>query len=63
MFGFRVSDKAKQIRPSKRGELEKTSLNDMYLQDGTLNAQLLGRSFTWTDAGAVESLRKATNFV
>lgn len=58
-----VSDKAAQVRPSKRGELEITSLNDMYLQEGRLNAQLLGRGFTWMDAGTIESLRKATNFV
>ena len=58
-----VSDKADQVKPSKRGELEITTLNDMYLQEGRLNAQLLGRGFTWMDAGTVESLRKATNFV
>ena len=58
-----VSDKAAQVKPSKRGELEITSLNDMYLQESRLNAQLLGRGFTWMDAGTVESLRKATNFV
>ena len=58
-----VSGKAAQVKPSKRGELEITSLNDIYLQEGRLNAQLLGRGFTWMDAGTVESLRKATNFV
>ena len=58
-----VSAKAAQVTPSKRGELEITTLNDMYLQEHCLNAQLLGRGFTWMDAGTVASLRKATNFV
>lgn len=58
-----VSERAAQIRPSARGELEITTLNDMYLQAGLLHAQLLGRGFTWMDAGTVDSLRKATNFV
>ena len=58
-----VSDMAAQVQPSARGELEITTLNDMYLQKGLLNAQLLGRGFTWIDAGTFDSLRKATNFV
>lgn len=58
-----VSEKAEQIKPSARGELEITSLNDMYLQEGNLHAQLLGRGFTWLDAGTFYSLRRATNFV
>lgn len=58
-----VSEKAAAVRPSARGELEITPLNDMYLQEGRLTAQLLGRGFTWMDAGTVDSLRKATNFV
>ncbi|MBR4655305.1 MAG: glucose-1-phosphate thymidylyltransferase RfbA [Oscillospiraceae bacterium] len=58
-----VSAKAAEVKPSARGELEITTLNDMYLQEGRLNAQLLGRGFTWMDAGTVDSLRKATNFV
>lgn len=58
-----VSDMAAQVKPSARGELEITTLNDMYLQEGRLNAQLLGRGYTWMDAGTVESLRRATNFV
>ncbi|MBR2188707.1 MAG: glucose-1-phosphate thymidylyltransferase RfbA [Eubacterium sp.] len=58
-----VSKKAAEVKPSARGELEITTLNDMYLQEGRLNAQLLGRGFTWMDAGTIESLRKATNFV
>lgn len=58
-----VSEKAGQVKPSSRGELEITTLNDMYLQEGRLQAQLLGRGFTWLDAGTFYSLRKATNFV
>ena len=58
-----VSEKAEQVRPSARGELEITTLNDMYLQERRLQAQLLGRGFTWMDAGTFDSLRKATNFV
>ena len=58
-----VSEKAAQIKPSPRGELEITTLNDMYLQEKRLHAQLLGRGFTWMDAGTFSSLRKATNFV
>lgn len=58
-----VSAMAEEIRPSARGELEITTLNDMYLREGRLHAQLLGRGFTWLDAGTFYSLRKATNFV
>ena len=58
-----VSAKAAEVKPSARGELEITTLNDMYLKEGRLSAQLLGRGFTWMDAGTVDSLRKATNFV
>ena len=58
-----VSEKAAEVKPSARGELEITTLNDMYLQEGNLRAQLLGRGFTWMDAGTFYSLRKATNFV
>ena len=58
-----VSEKAAQVKPSARGELEITTLNDMYLQEGRLGGQLLGRGFTWMDAGTFDSLRKATNFV
>lgn len=58
-----ITAKAEQVKPSARGELEITTLNDMYLQEGRLEAQLLGRGFTWMDAGTFDSLRKATNFV
>lgn len=58
-----VSDMADHVTPSKRGELEITTLNDMYLQEGRLCAQLLGRGYTWMDAGTFDSLQKATDFV
>lgn len=58
-----VSDMADSVKPSARGELEITTLNDMYLQEGRLNAQLLGRGYTWMDAGTFDSLQKATDFV
>lgn len=58
-----VGEKAEQVKPSARGELEITTLNDMYLKEGKLQAQLLGRGFTWMDAGTFYSLRQATNFV
>ena len=58
-----VSEKAAEVRPSARGELEITSLNDMYLKENRLHAQLFGRGFTWLDAGTFASLRRATNFV
>ena len=58
-----VSALSEKVKPSDRGELEITSLNEMYLEQGRLCAQLLGRGFTWLDAGTFYSLRKATNFV
>lgn len=58
-----VSDMADNVKPSARGELEITTLNDMYLQEGRLNAQLLGRGYTWMDAGTFDSLQRATDFV
>lgn len=62
-YPARVAEKAKQVKPSARGELEITTLNDMYLRDGLLDVQLLGRGFAWLDAGTVDSLVDAAEFV
>ena len=58
-----VSDMADTIRPSSRGELEITTLNEMYLQEGKLDVQLLGRGFAWLDTGTMDSLLEASEFV
>ena len=62
-YDARVCDFAKRVRPSARGELEITSLNQLYLEDGTLNAVTLGRGFAWLDTGTTESLFEAGEFV
>ena len=58
-----VSDMAAQVKPSPRGELEITTLNEMYLNNGILDVQLLGRGFAWMDIGVVEALADAVDFV
>ena len=62
-YDNKVVDYAKSLKPSKRGELEITDLNRIYLEDGKLDVQLLGQGFTWLDTGTHESLVEATNFV
>ena len=58
-----VSDMAKEVRPSARGELEITTLNEMYLHRDLLDVQLLGRGFAWLDTGTMDSLVEAADFV
>ena len=62
-YDKRVVDLAKQVKPSARGELEITDLNRMYLEDGTLNVQLLGRGYSWLDTGTMDTLVEAAEFV
>ena len=62
-YDNRVCEFAKKIKPSKRGELEITDLNKMYLEEGSLDVVRLGRGFAWLDTGTVDALHAASEFV
>ncbi len=62
-YDKRVVEYAKKVKPSARGELEITDLNNMYLEDGSLNVQLLGRGYAWMDTGTMDALADAGDFI
>ncbi len=58
-----ILDKAKKIKPSKRGELEITDINNLYLEEGSLRAKIMSRGMTWLDTGTYESLQEASQYI
>ncbi len=62
-YDHTVVEKTRQLKPSKRGELEITDLNKMYLEEGKLNVELLGRGMAWLDTGTHDSLLQAANYI
>ena len=62
-YDNKVVEYAKSLKPSKRGELEITDLNNIYLEKGNLNVELLGRGFAWLDTGTTESLLQAAHYI
>lgn len=58
-----ISEMAKKVKPSARGELEITTLNQMYLDDGLLDCDVMGRGFSWLDTGTMDSMMTAANFI
>lgn len=62
-YNSEIVAKAKEVRPSERGELEITDLNNIYLQEGKLRLELLGRGYAWMDAGTMDSLYEASSYV
>jgi len=62
-YDKKVCDYAKSLKPSKRGELEITDLNRIYLEDGNLNVVTLGRGYAWLDTGTMDALAEATEFI